>query len=146
MSDFLTGMRISSSGMTAQRMRMNTISSNIANINTTRSPEGGPYRRKDVVVEAMPDARSFGEILTSQPDRDLARVQVTDVISDRKAPLMKFEPNHPDANEEGYVAYPNINLMEEMANMITATRAYEANISAMNATKDMALQALEIGR
>jgi flagellar basal-body rod protein FlgC len=146
MSDFLTGMRISSSGMTAQRMRMNTISSNIANINTTRSPEGGPYRRKDVVVEAMPDARSFGEILTSQPERDLARVQVTDVISDRKAPLMKFEPNHPDANEEGYVAYPNINLMEEMANMITATRAYEANISAMNATKDMALQALEIGR
>lgn len=146
MSDFLTGMRISSSGMTAQRMRMNTISSNIANINTTRSPEGGPYRRKDVVVEAMPDARSFGEILTSQPQRDLARVQVTDVISDTKAPLMKFEPNHPDANEEGYVAYPNINLMEEMANMITATRAYEANISAMNATKDMALQALEIGR
>ena len=139
-------MRISSSGMTAQRMRMNTISSNIANINTTRSPEGGPYRRKDVVVEAMPDARSFGEILTSQPQRDLARVQVTDVISDTKAPLMKFEPNHPDANEEGYVAYPNINLMEEMANMITATRAYEANISAMNATKDMALQALEIGR
>lgn len=146
MSDFLTGMRISSSGMTAQRMRMNTISSNIANINTTRSPEGGPYRRKDVVVEAMPDARSFGEILTSQPQRDLARVQVTDVISDTKAPLMKFEPNHVDANEEGYVAYPNINLMEEMANMITATRAYEANISAMNATKDMALQALEIGR
>ena len=146
MSDFFTGMRISSSGMTAQRMRMNTISSNIANINTTRSPEGGPYRRKDVVVEAMPDARSFGEILTSQPQRDLARVQVTDVISDTKAPLMKFEPNHPDANEEGYVAYPNINLMEEMANMITATRAYEANISAMNATKDMALQALEIGR
>lgn len=146
MSDFLTGMRISSSGMTAQRMRMNTISSNIANINTTRSPEGGPYRRKDVVVEAMPDARSFGEILTSQPQRDLARVQVTDVISDPKAPLMKFEPNHPDANEEGYVAYPNINLMEEMANMITASRAYEANISAMNATKDMALQALEIGR
>ena len=146
MSDFLTGMRISSSGMTAQRMRMNTISSNIANINTTRSPEGGPYRRKDIVVEAMPDARNFGEILTSQPDRDLARVQVTDVISDRKAPTMKFEPNHPDANEDGYVAYPNINLMEEMANMITATRAYEANISSMNATKEMALQALEIGR
>jgi flagellar basal-body rod protein FlgC len=146
MSDFLTGMRISSSGMTAQRMRMNTISSNIANINTTRTPEGGPYRRKDVVVEAMPDARSFGEILTNQPQRDLARVQVTDVISDTKAPLMKFDPNHPDANEDGYVAMPNINLMEEMANMITATRAYEANVSAMQATKDMALQALEIGR
>ncbi|MSW63838.1 MAG: flagellar basal body rod protein FlgC, partial [Actinobacteria bacterium] len=130
----------------AQRMRMNTISSNIANINTTRSPEGGAYRRKDVVFESIPEAKTFGEILTSQPQRDVARVQVTDVISDRKAPLMKYEPDHPDANEEGYVAYPNINLMEEMANMIQATRAYEANVSAMNATKDMAMTSLELGR
>lgn len=142
----MTGMRISGSGMAAQRMRMNTISSNIANINTTQTPEGGPYRRKDVVLEAVPEARTFGEVLLSQPQRDTQRVQVTDVIVDRKAPIMKFEPNHPDANEEGYVAYPNINLMEEMANMIQATRAYEANVSAMNATKDMALTALEIGR
>lgn len=143
--DFLTGMRVSSSGMTANRMRMNTISSNIANINTTRTPEGGPYRRKDIVFEAMPEARNFGEILTGT-DRDIQRVQVTDIISDRGAPLMKYEPDHPDANEDGYVAYPNINLMEEMTNMIQATRAYEANISAMNASKDMALSALEIGR
>ena len=144
--DILTGMRVSASGMAAQRMRMNTISSNIANINTTRSPEGGAYRRKDVVFESIPEAKTFGEILTSQPQRDVARVQVTDVISDRKAPLMKYEPDHPDANEEGYVAYPNINLMEEMANMIQATRAYEANVSAMNATKDMAMTSLELGR
>lgn len=143
--DFLTGMRVSSSGMSANRMRMNTISSNIANINTTRTPEGGPYRRKDVVFESMPDAKSFGEILTGT-DRDIQRVQVTDVMVDQKAPLMKYEPDHPDANEQGYVAYPNINLMEEMTNMIQATRAYEANISAMNASKDMALSALEIGR
>jgi flagellar basal-body rod protein FlgC len=146
MADFLTGMRISGSGMTANRMRMNTISSNIANINTTRTPEGGPYRRKDVVFESIPEAKTFGEILISQPQKDMQRVQVTDVISDMKAPLMKYEPNHPDANEEGYVAYPNINLMEEMANMIQASRAYEANVSAMNATKDMAMTALEIGR
>lgn len=146
MSDVLTGLRIGSSGMAAQRMRMNTISSNIANINTTRTPEGGPYRRKDVVLESIPEARSFGEVLMSQPQRDLQRVQVTDVTVDRKAPLMKYEPDHPDANEEGYVAYPNINLMEEMANMIQATRAYEANVSAMNATKDMAMTALELGR
>lgn len=146
MADFLTGMRISGSGMTANRMRMNTISSNIANINTTRTPEGGAYRRKDVVFESIPEAKTFGEILTSQPQRDMQRVQVTDIISDSRAPLMKYEPNHVDANEEGYVAYPNINLMEEMANMIQASRAYEANVSAMNATKDMALTALEIGR
>ena len=144
--DFLTGMRVSASGMTAQRMRMNTISSNIANINTTRTPEGGPYRRKDVVLEAIPDAKSFAEVLQSHPQRDINRVQVTDVLVDRKAPLMKYEPDHPDANEDGYVAYPNVNLMEEMANMIQSTRAYEANVAAMNATKDMAMTALEIGR
>jgi flagellar basal-body rod protein FlgC len=144
--DFSTGMRISASGLTAQRQRMNTVSSNIANINTTRTPEGGPYRRKDIVFESMPDAKDFGEILTSQPDRSLQRVQVTDVLVDRKAPLMKYEPDHPDANPDGYVAYPNINLMEEMANMIQASRSYEANVSAMQATKDMAMSALEIGR
>ncbi len=144
--DILTGMRVSSSGMAAQRTRMNTISSNIANINTTRTPEGGPYRRKDVILESMPEAKSFGEILTSAPQKDVQRVQVTDVLVDRRAPLMKYEPDHPDADESGYVAYPNINLMEEMANMIQATRSYEANVAAMNATKDMAMTSLEIGR
>ncbi len=143
--DFTKAMRVSSSGMTAQRMRMNSIASNIANINTTRTPEGGPYRRKDVVFEAIPDAKDFGEILTTQPDRSIDRVQVTDINVDRGAPILKYEPDSPDANEEGYVAYPNINLMEEMANMIQATRSYEANISAMQATKDMAVSALELG-
>lgn len=143
--DFLTGLRIGSSGMTAQRMRMNTISSNIANINTTRTPEGGPYRRKDVVFEAMPDAKNFGEILTGEREK-MQRVQVSDITVDRRAPLLKYEPDNPDANDEGYVAYPNINLMEEMANMIQASRAYEANVSAVQATKNMALNALEIGK
>lgn len=144
--DFSTGLRVSSSGLSAQRLRMNTISSNIANINTTRTPEGGPYRRKDVIFESMPETRNFGEVLTSLPDRNIERVQVTDVHVDRGAPLMKYEPNHPDANKDGYVAYPNVNLMEEMTNMIQATRSYEANVSAMTATKDMANAALEIGR
>lgn len=147
MSDFVTGFRISSSGMAAQRMRMNTISSNIANINTTQTPEGGPYRRKDVVFESMPEVRDFGEILgVNSPRADMQRVQVTDVISDRKAPMLKYEPDHPDANPEGYVAYPNINLMEEMTNMIQATRSYEANVQSLQSSKDMALSALEIGR
>lgn len=147
MADFFTGMRISGSGMAAQRMRMNTISSNIANINTTQTPEGGPYRRKDVVFESMPDAKSFGEIVSpTAANSNFQRVQVSDILSDRKAPLLKYEPDHPDANTEGYVAYPNINLMEEMTNMIQATRSYEANVSAMQATKDLALSSLEIGR
>lgn len=144
--DFSTSLRVSSSGLSAQRMRMNTISSNIANINTTRTPEGGPYRRKDVIFESMPDFRTFGEMITTRPDENMQRVQVTDVTVDQKAPLLKYEPNHPEANEDGYVAYPNINLMEEMANMIQATRSYEANVSAIQASKDMAMSALEIGR
>ncbi|MGE3759583.1 MAG: flagellar basal body rod protein FlgC [Pseudobdellovibrionaceae bacterium] len=144
--DFSTGLRISASGLSAQRMRMNTISSNIANINTTRTPEGGPYRRKDVVFEAMPDARNFGEMITTPPNDNMQRVQVTDVISDDKAVELRYEPDHPDANEQGYVAYPKINLMEEMANMIQATRGYEANVSAIQASKDMAMSALQIGR
>ena len=147
MADFLSGFRISGSGMAAQRARMNSISSNIANINTTRTPEGGPYRRKDVVFEAMPDVQSFGEVMgVTDPRSDFQRVQVTDIVSDKKAPLLKLEPNNPDANEDGYVAYPNVNLMEEMTNMIQASRSYEANVQAIQATKDMALSALEIGR
>jgi len=147
MADFMTGLRISGSGMSAQRTRLNTISSNIANINTTQTPEGGPYRRKDVVFESMPDAKNFGEIITPSDNKDnFQRVQVTDVLSDTKAPLLKYEPDHPDAGPDGMVAYPNINLMEEMTNMIQASRAYEANVSALQASKDMALSALEIGR
>ena len=145
-NDFSTGLRVSSSGLAAQRMRMNTISSNIANINTTRTPEGGPYRRKDVVFEAMPDAKNFGELVTSDPNDKIQRVQVTDIHVDQNAVDMRYEPDHPDANPEGYVAYPKINLMEEMANMIQATRGYEANVSAIQANKDMAMSALELGR
>ena len=144
--DFLTGMRVSSSGMTAQRMRMDAISSNIANVNTTRSPEGGPYRRKEVVFSAMPQQRNFGEILAGKVDEDIDRVQVVDIRPDRKGPLMKYDPTHVDANEEGYVAYPDINVMQEMVDMLQASRGYEANVSAMNTSKNMALSALEIGR
>lgn len=144
--DFMTAMRVSGSGMTAQRLRMNTISSNIANVNTTQTPEGGPYRRKDVVLEAIPEQRNFGDILIDQGDKNLSRVQVTDIHVDRKAPRLEYRPDHPDANAEGYVAMPNINLMEEMANMIQANRSYEANVSAFNVSKNLALSAIDIGR
>lgn len=147
MADFLSGFRISGSGMTAQRARMNSIASNIANINTTQTPEGGPYRRKDVVFTAMPDGKDFGDIVgVSDPRQDYNRVQVTDIVYDKKAPISKYDPSHPDADPDGNVFYPNINLMEEMTNMIQASRSYEANVQAIQATKDMALSALEIGR
>ncbi|MBK9292858.1 MAG: flagellar basal body rod protein FlgC [Oligoflexia bacterium] len=144
--DFLTGMRVSGSGMAAQRMRMNAISSNIANVQTTNTPEGGAYRRKEVVFSAMPQQRNFGEILAGKVDEDIDRVQVVDIRPDRKGPRLVYDPSHVDANEEGYVAYPDINVMTEMVDMLQASRAYEANISAMNTMKNMALSAIEIGR
>jgi flagellar basal-body rod protein FlgC len=138
--DFGTGFRISSSGMKAQTVRMNTVSSNIANAGTVG------YKRKDVVLEALPDAKSFGEMMmATDPESQLSRVQVTDIHSDTNKPLLKYEPDHPDADENGMVAYPNVNLVEEYANMIQTSRAYEANVSALNATKDMAMSALNIG-
>ncbi len=144
--DFLTSLKISSSGLAANRKRMGAISSNIANAQTTRTAEGGPYRKKEVVFGSEPARESFGEILEGELDEKAQSVHATEVISSNKPPILKYEPNHPDANKEGYVAYPDINVMEEMADMISASRAYEANISAMNTTKSMAMKALELGR
>jgi len=144
--DFLTSLRISSSGLAANRKRMGAISSNIANAQTTRTAEGGPYRKKEVVFGSEPARESFGEILEGELDEKAQSVHATEVISSNKPPILKYEPDHPDANKDGYVAYPDINVMEEMADMISASRAYEANISAMNTTKSMAMKALELGR
>ena len=144
--DFLTSLKISSSGLRANRKRMGAISSNIANAQTTRTPEGGPYRKKEVVFGSEPARESFSEILEGELGEKAQNVYATEVISSNKPPILKYEPNHPDANEKGYVAYPNVNIMEEMADMISTSRSYEANISALNTSKDMALKALEIGK
>ncbi len=144
--DLLTSLKISSSGLSANRKRMGAISSNIANAQTTRTAEGGPYRRKEVVFGSEPARESFSEILEGELDAKAESVHGTEVVSTNRPPILKYEPNHPDANQQGYVAYPNINVMEEMANMISASRSYEANISAMGTTKNMAMKALEIGR
>ena len=144
--DLIKSMQISSSGLAANRKRIETISSNIANAQTTRTAEGGPYRRKEVVMGSEPARESFGEILEGEIDAQAQTVHVTEVVSSNDPPIMKYDPNHPDANKDGYVAMPNVNVMKEMADMISAQRAYEANISAMNTTKSMAIKALEIGR
>ncbi|EQC45774.1 flagellar basal-body rod protein FlgC [Bacteriovorax sp. BSW11_IV] len=144
--DLLTSLKISSSGLSANKKRMAAISSNIANAQTTRTAEGGPYRKKEVVFGAEPARESFSEILEGELDEKAQAVHATEVVSTNKPPILKYEPNHPDANEQGYVAYPNINVMEEMANMISASRSYEANVNAMTTTKNMAMKALEIGR
>jgi flagellar basal-body rod protein FlgC len=144
--DIYDALRTSSSGLSAQRMRMNLISANLANVNTTRTPEGGPYRRKEVVFEARSKSTSFRDVLQSRQGRQPAEVNAIKIFDDPRPPVLKFDPGHPDADEQGYVRLPNVNMMEEMVNMISATRSYEANVAAVKASKDMALKALEIGR
>ena len=145
--NFLSAMATSSSGMASQRFRMNILSANIANAETTRTPEGGPFRRRDVIFGALPAARTFEEELRSQvKPEDPLHSKVLGVTVDKRPPVLRYEPSHPDANEDGYVAMPNINPMEEMVNLMLASRSYEANVAAFNATKSMALKALEIAR
>jgi flagellar basal-body rod protein FlgC len=144
--DFFNALHISSSGLSAQRLRMNLISANLANISTTHTKAGGPYRRKDPIFAAQAPAASFREMLHHRQKELLKEVAVVGIVEDSRPPLEKYDPTHPDANAEGYVALPNINLMEEMVNMISATRSYEAGVTAIQSAKDMALKALEIGQ
>ncbi len=133
------------SGMTAERLRMDVISNNIANANTTRTVEGGAYRRQMVVFEPRSGQASFGEMLSRQIDAGDG-VRVTGITKDNAPLKLMYDPNHPDANRDGYVEMPNVNIVTEMVDMITASRAYEANVAAVNAAKSMAAKALDIGR
>jgi flagellar basal-body rod protein FlgC len=143
--DLLSSLRISSSGLAAQRKRMEAHSSNIANAQTTRTAEGGPYRKKEVVFGSEPERENFSEILEGELAENAQTVHATEVVHSDKV-VFKYDPSHPDANQEGYVAMPDINPMVEMASMIEAQRAYESNITAINTTKQMATKTLEIGR
>jgi flagellar basal-body rod protein FlgC len=142
----LEGLEISSSGLAAERVRMNVISSNLANANTTRTEEGGPYKRKDVVFSAKNTGVNFDNLMRLAFDNNLKKVNVDGIVEDKKPPKMVFNPNHPDANEQGYVAMPNISVMEEMVNMITSNRNFESDTQAIQATKSMATTAISIGR
>jgi len=144
--DFFDALHVSASGLSAQRLRMNLISANLANMNTTRTKDGGPFRRKDPVFSAQAPGASFREVLRNRQKEMVKKVAVIGIVEDSRLPIRKHDPDHPDADEDGYVALPNINVMEEMVNMISATRSYEANVAAVKAAKDMALKALEIGQ
>lgn len=142
----MNGMNISASGMTAQRLRMDIISQNIANVNTTRDENGNPYRRKAVMFSEK-DVTPFGQILMKTAGNVGNGVKVNGIVEDNDADMRKvFDPSHPDADEEGYVTYPNVNVVQEMTDLIDATRSYEANVTAFNATKNMALKGLEVGK
>ena len=139
--NFLVSLEISASGLYVQRKRMDVISSNLANIESTHTDSGGPYRRKMVVMSSRP-VQDFNRILSLQ----IEGVQINDIVEDRSPFRRIFNPGHPDADENGYVFKPNVDLIVETTNMLMARRAFEANISAIKSTKQMALKALEIGR
>lgn len=139
--NLLDTLQVTASGLTAQRLRLQTVASNMANARTTRTEEGGPYKRQVPVFEAVRDD-PFGNDL----DRAMARVEVMGVIETEDPPVMVHDPGHPDADAEGYVAYPNVNVLEEMVDMMTTARSYEANANVLEVTDSMANTALEIGR
>lgn len=137
-------MRISASGLSAERLRMDTIASNIANVNTTRTENGGPYKRKIALFQENLEQEI--DNLTGKTSFTGSGIKAVGIIED-SAPAKKiYDPSHPDADTEGFVEMPNVNLLNEMVDLISATRAYEANVTAINAEKNMALKALEIGR
>ena len=141
-----TSFDISGSGMSAQRLRTDIISQNIANVNSTSSGKGDVYRRKTVVF-AEKSPTCFGDVLMSTAGTVGSGVKVTRIVEDYETPMSKvYDPSHPDADENGYVTYPNVNVVTEMTNLIDASRSYEANVTAFNASKSMALKGLEIGK
>ncbi len=142
--DIFTTMKISASALKAQRIRMNAISSNLANIETTRTPDGGPYRKREVVFQSS--QKGFSDTLDSRMRDAVQGVKVSQVQASSLPPRMVYDPSHPDADEQGQVAMPNISLVEETADMMSASRAYEANVTVVKSAKRMALKALEIGR
>lgn len=144
--DFFSAMNVSASALSAERTRMNLISSNLANANATRTPEGGPYKRKDAVFAATPVEERFAKALDGAANREIRQVEVQQVVEDQSPPRIQYDPSHPDANPQGYVAMPNVNVIEEMADMIGASRTYEANVTAVQTAKSMALKTLEISK
>ncbi len=136
------------SALDSQRQRLNVIAGNLANAESTRSPNGGPYVRRDVVFQATTPQKPFSFVFASAfgDPSEPAGVQVTDIVQDDRPFRTVYDPSHPDADNKGYVQLPNVNPIEEMVNLISATRAYEANLAVMETGKTMTLRALEMGR
>ena len=132
MKEMFMPLRVSATALEAQKIRLNTIASNIANASSTKTPEGGPYKRKDVVFKSY----LF--------DENSAGVDIPQIVEDQRPPRMVYDPGHPDADKDGNVSYPNINTIEEMANLMSATRAYEANLTLVNSYKEMFMKTLDI--
>lgn len=145
---FFQSMDISASGLSAQKMRMDAISQNIANVNTTKTEDGTPYKRKIVLFEEIKDSSSFASYLNTSLINSSGKsgVRATKIVEDQREGTKVYEPSHPDADAEGYVVMPNVNVVEEMTNMIAASRSYEANVTSISITKAMIAKTLEISR
>lgn len=144
---FFSALESSASALTAQRLRMDTISENLANVNTTRTESGTPYRRKTVIFQEQKNNTPFSSYLSKASGSFFTGgVRVSQIVEDQTPFKSIYDPGHPDADENGMVQMPNVDAVTEMVNMISATRAYEANVTAINATKSMASKALEIGK
>lgn len=145
---YFTSLDIGASALSAQRLRMDTISQNIANANTTRTEKGTPYRRREVIFEEMGSLPRFSDYLAENSKNAYigSGVRVARIVEDQTPFKKIYDPGHPDANSEGYVEMPNVDVITEMVNMISATRAYEANVTSINTTKSIAMKALEIGK
>ena len=142
-----TAFNISASGMTAQQLRTDVISENIANINTTRTEAGGPYRRKMTVLQAQDEQTDFKMVLSKRmQQKSKGGVFVAEIVEDEREFTPVYDPEHPDANEDGYVLMPNVELVKETIDAMTASRAYDANVTSFNTWKLMAQRALEIGK
>lgn len=144
----LSALEISGSALDAQRLRIETLSTNLANASVTRTPQGGPYQRKEVVFEAAPAATfaaTIEDALANADEQQLPRVSAR-VVDDTAPFVSRYEPGHPDADAMGYVLYPNVNPVEEMVNIVESARSFEASTAAMNAVKEMVQRSIELGR
>lgn len=137
-------MSISASGMQAQRLRAETIVENLANAETTRTPEGGPYKRKDVVMASGEVDSPFSAVFQSSLESGASGVNVSEILEDSRLGELRYQPGHPDANEKGYVAYPHVSSAEEMVDLMDASRGFEANTAAMSAVKDMVAKSIDL--
>ena len=140
-----SSLSVSASGMAAQRSRAELLVENMANAETTRTPDGGPYRRKDVVFESQQVTSPFSSVLESEMEAATTTgVTVSDVVVDQRDPEKRYMPGHPDADKDGYVSFPRINPAEDMVDLMAATRGYDANVSAMSAVKDMIQRSIDL--
>jgi len=140
----LSVLSVSASGMSAQRQRAELLAENLANAETTRTPEGGPYRRKDAVFTSSAQASPFAAVFQTEMGSGVTGVEVADVVEDTREPDKRYMPGHPDADKDGYVAFPRINPAEDMADLLSASRGYQGNVAAMTAIKDMILHSIDL--